>query len=173
MAKGTKELINKEIDDRCKEHEEINRVRDRTIELFKSGMISDTRITGEGNIETPIRMLNPDGSMCKWYVGITIGDRLVGYMTFTEELIFMGSSIYGQDGLPKTWLDSDAILELARTKAVTGDELMEPFLSYDIVPPRIAWAVRYKDKGGKVGTIFVPGEYAYKAIEGPIEPGCR
>lgn len=149
----------------------LNRVRDRTMELFKSGMFSDVKITSGGNIETPIQMFNPDGSICAWYVGITIGDRLVGYMQFTDELVLMSFSVYGKDGLPKTWLNPSAILDLAKMKSEAGDELMEPFLSYDRNPSRIAWAIRYKDKSGKIGTIFVAGEYVYKVLEGQDRPG--
>ena len=155
MGKGTKELINKKIDDYCKEHEEVENIEVNT----------------NGNIETPIRIFDPEGSINSWFVGVTMKNKLVGFMQFNTELGLMRYSTFlhqssSLDDCPfaKVWLDSKTILDLAKKRASLEEELMEPVLSYDKSPTRIAWTVTVKEKGRKVGTIFVAGKYVYKVL---------
>lgn len=158
---------------------EIKRVYRRAVELFKSGIAEDVMVSANGNVETPIGIVNPDGDIDSWFVGVTIGDKLVGHMRFDVELRFMHYSSFlhrsrsvDECPLAKDWLDSNTVLDLARTVVAPEDELMEPFFSYDRSPARIAWIVKFKDKDGKVGTVYVTGKYVYKeTIRGPIRPG--
>lgn len=171
MGKGTKELINKKIDDYCKEHEEVQNVHERAIELFKSGIVENTMVNANGNVEMPIRIFSPERKPVSWFVGVTMKNKLVGFMQFNTELGLMRYSTFLHQSstlddcpLAKVWLDSKTILDLAKKRASLGEELMEPVLSYDKSPTRIAWTVKVKEKGRKVGTIFVAGKYVYKVL---------
>lgn len=186
--KEAKEISNKDADG-GKEHDEkiedIDKVRfvqERAIELFKSGIVENMMVNTNGKVEMPIRVFNPEGGIHSWFVGVTIEDKIVGFMRFDTELRFLSYSAFIHQSRPldscplaKVWLDPDTIVGIART-IVPEDELMEPFLSYDRSPARIAWIVRCKEEGGKVGTIYVIGEYVYKVLDEEVReerPGYR
>lgn len=150
----------------------IHRISEQAIGLFKSGIAQDAIVNTRGEIETPIRMVGPDEDTVSWFVGTTVEDKLVGFMQFGTELRLMRYSTFqrresSMDGCPhaKVWLDSSNVLSRAKTIDAPGDELMEPFLSYDRHPTCVAWAVRAKDKDGKVRIIYVAGNYVYESLE--------
>lgn len=150
----------------------IHKVHEEAVRRFRSGIAQNTMVNARGKVETPIRIIGPDEDTVSWFVGVTVEDKLVGFMQFDTELRLMRYSTFQRrpsslDGCPlaKAWLDSSHVLSVARTKAEPGDELMEPFLSYDRHPTRVAWAVKAKDKDGKARTIYVTGNYVYESLE--------
>jgi len=140
----------------------------RAIQLFKSGIAQDTIVNTSGKIEKPIPILNSSGEVVSWFIGITVGERLVGFMQINTNLELLRYSTFQRtpgslSGCPMAsiWLNTNTIINLARTIASTQDELANPILTYDRSPPRIVWAVKATDKRGQSKTIYVAGEYVY------------
>lgn len=151
---------------------ETHKIYERAVELFKSGISQNMIVNDKGKVKMPIRIISPDGKMSSWFVGIVVENKIVSFMRFDIDLRLMEHSMFYHQSrsldecpLAKIWLDPNTVLELAKTRAASGDELMEPVLSYDKSPSRIAWAVKFKNESRKIGTIFVAGEYVYRVLE--------
>lgn len=148
----------------------LERVHKKAITLFKSGIAQNPLVQDLGKVEKPIPIYGLKNEIVSWFVGITIKDRLVGFIQFDADLRLMRYSTFQRHAstlkdCPKkrTWLDPTYIMERARTKALPEDELSLPFLTYDRNLSRIVWAVAAKNKRGKVKTIFVAGDFVYLA----------
>jgi hypothetical protein len=128
---------------------------------------------GSSELE-PVPIQTPDGGkVAGWFVGMAMEDRLVGFLQLAVDLTFRRYSSFQRrppdlEGCPRRddWLDPARILDLARAQAAPGERLAEPFLTYDQNPDRLAWAVQATDREGRESTIYVAGEYAYRAGRG-------
>jgi hypothetical protein len=136
--------------------------------LFESGVTHDTFVQKAGKVEKPIPVHDPDGDLVSWFVGITVSDRLAGFMQFGTDASLMRYSTFQRhtsslEGCPpaSAWLDPKYIKKRARTRASRGDVLSRPYLTYDRNLSRLVWVVNVKSKRGKVKTIYVAGEYVY------------
>ena len=143
-------------------------VQKSAIELFKGGITQNPFVQERGRIEKPIPIIGQERDIQAWFVGITISDRLVGFIQFDSDLQLMHYSSFQRDpstlaGCPeaRSWLDPEYIKERSRSRASPGDDLEPPFLSYDRNIARIACVVEAKDKSGHVKTIYVTGDFAY------------
>lgn len=143
-------------------------VHQRAVKLFKGGITLNPLVQKRGRVEKPIPIYGPKREIVSWFVGVTISDRLVGFIQFDSNLKLMRYSTFQRDpssleGCPKarTWLDPNYIKERSRTKASIDDDLEPPFLSYDRNISRIVWVVQAKEKSGHVKTIFVAGDSVY------------
>lgn len=146
----------------------LEHVYKRAIQLFKSGITQDTLVNTSGKIEKPIPVVDSSGETISWFIGITVGERLVGFMEINSNLELLRYSTFQRtlgllSGCPMAsiWLDTESIINRARTMASTQDELSYPILTYDRSPSRIVWAVKATDKRGQSKTIYVAGEYVY------------
>ena len=144
------------------------RVHQRAVELVKGGITQNPIVKKGGRVEKPIPIYGPERDIVSWFAGITISDRLVGFIQFDCNLKLMRYSSFQRDpssleGCPNTrsWLDPNYIKERARTKASPDYDLEKPFLSYDRNISRIVWVVKAKEKSGHVKTIFVAGDFVY------------
>jgi len=126
------------------------------------GMAPD--LTG-GAVGAPVPVRHPDGSVESWFVPVTRGDRLAGFVRITADLQFHSASSFPAAAQPEaaTWLDaariSDTALQSAPGATLTG----EPVLSYDRFPARIAWAVPVRDVDGVDVTVYVAGATAWRS----------
>ncbi len=136
--------------------------------LFESGITDSTLTQKTGKVAQPIAIHKPGGEIEAWFVGIVVGDKLVGFIRLKDDLTVLGYSSFQRNPNStkecpnaKSWLDSDTILQLARTVSPPDAHLEKPLLSYDQHPDRIAWAVRTTGEHGEEKLIFVAGELIY------------
>jgi hypothetical protein len=148
----------------------LERVHKKAISLFKYGIAQSPLVQDSGKTEKPIPIYGPDHEIVSWFVGITVKDRLAGFMQFNADLRLLRYSTFQRHAstlkdCPKkeTWLDPTYIAERARTKASPEDELSPPFLTYDHHLSRIVWAVEAKDRRGQSKRILVAGDFVYLA----------
>lgn len=147
-------------------------VRKKAQGFFDSGITQNEFVQKGGKIENPIPILDPDGKLNSWFVGVVMQSKLVGFMQLSQDLVLMRYSTFQRHPLSidqcpdvRTWLDRGYILERARTAVAQSDTLEHPFLTYDRSPSRIAWAVRTTDRRGQKKLIFVAGDYVYLSKE--------
>lgn len=140
----------------------------RAEEIFRSNMISDSLVLKEGRLAPPISVQDPDGGVAGWFIGVTIDDRIVGFIQLDRELRFLRYSSFPQcagsfDDCPasKSWLDADYVKQKAAQQAEPEDELFTPVLTYDRSPSRVVWAVPARKKDGQPKLIYVAGDYVY------------
>lgn len=147
---------------------DVERVHREAIRLFRSGIAQNPFVQNLGLVERPIPVSGPESEIASWFVGITIEDRLVGFMQFDTDLRLMRYSTFQRQASSiedcpkkKTWLDPAYIKERARSKASPEDKLSPPYLTYDRSPSRIVWAVKAENRNGHARTIYVAGDFVY------------
>jgi hypothetical protein len=140
----------------------------KAIELFKAGVAQDNLVQKKGKVEKPIPIYDEQKNIVSWFVGLTVTNKLVGFIQLNSNLELMRYSTFQRrpkslEGCPesKTWLDPKYIKERARCKASPGDILKKPFLSFDQNITRIVWVVNAVDKTGNVKKIFAAGDFVY------------
>ena len=137
--------------------------------LIESGKFSGEIDYRAGRVINPMPIQSLEGNFAGWFVGFAVGSALVGFFVFNSglELQRYSTFLHSQAELkscPRVddWLNSEYILQRARSLAQSGEHLEKPFLSYDQSPDRLAWAVRAVNSSGDVQRIiFVAGEFVY------------
>lgn len=137
-----------------------------------------TRVNGDVGIGIPVE--SPQGQLRAWFVPVLYKDRLLGFFELTAELIPRRYSSFqrreGQiDGCPSAtdWLDTATIRRRASKLLSSGETAGEPYLSYDALPSRLAWAVPITTpaRGGRI--VFVAGEAVFEGRgPGDFTGGC-
>lgn len=140
----------------------------KAVELFKAGVAQDNLVQKRGKVEKPIPIYDEQENIVSWFVGVTITDKLVGFMQFDSSMELMRYATFQRraeslEACPesKTWLDPKHIKERARRHASPGDTLKRPFLSFDKNITRIVWVVKAVDKTGTAKKILVAGDFVY------------
>jgi hypothetical protein len=137
------------------------RAREAAARVLASGLV---QTAGAGELQEPVPVHTPDGAeIAGWFVGMALGDRLTGFLQLQADLSFRRYSSFQHHPRLADWLDRSQILDRARSQAASGEQLTDPFLTYDQSPDRLAWAVKATDSKGQESTIYVAGEYAYRA----------
>jgi hypothetical protein len=145
----------------------LGRARAAAARVRASGLIQ----TPAGDLLEPVPIHTPDGGeIAGWFVGLGVGPLLAGFLQLAADLAFRRYASFQRhppalEGCPRRddWLDPLRILERARSRAADDERLADPFLTYDENPDRLAWAVRATDPAGREGTIYVAGDFAYRA----------
>ncbi len=146
----------------------MNSFKDK-IKPLLSGMVFDKEILRRATICDPIPIYTENKIIDKYFIGIAVEDKLIGFCNLDEENNFTSYSSFQRDqstllGCPlsKSWLDIDYIKNTARKLASPEDNLETPYLSFDNNISRIAWIVIAINKtSGKKRKIFVAGDYVY------------
>ena len=135
------------------------------VNLLAAGAFGGALERASGEVLEPLAVRAPDGGPAGWLVGVAIDEALAGFFVLTPQLELRRYSTFlshpgALDQCPRQadWFDSGRIKARAGGLALPGETLDEPFLSYDGNPERIAWAVRARDAGGTVRTLFVAGD---------------
>lgn len=109
-------------------------------------------------IETPQRELH------SWFVPVTIGDTLVGFLQLLPDLTLLRYSSFQRrddslEGCPsaESWIDIGDVRRRAGQHARRSEKAGTPFLTYDGAPSRLAWAVPLTSRDGATRTLFVAG----------------
>jgi hypothetical protein len=119
------------------------------------------------DVAEPIEVRDAHGVIRSWFVPIIDGDRIAGFVELDIDLRHRRTSMFGRGSgsnraLPAaaSWIDPDAVLERARPQLSVGDVPGVPYLSFDGVPDRIAWAVPVS-RPTRTYTIYVAGDAAW------------
>jgi hypothetical protein len=105
----------------------------------------------------------PDGEAAGWFVGLVIGELLLGFAQLDEALRFRRySSFAGAEPAAKDWLESSVVLARARGRSSEDLAFGQPYLSFDMSPDRIAWVVPSTGPDGTGRRVFVAGEAVFE-----------
>jgi hypothetical protein len=134
-------------------------------DLLKSWPGVEPLVRRHGKVGQPLPVEHPRGVVTHWFVPIAVGGSLGGYFLFdaSTQLQAYSSLLRRPDtveGAPDlgSWTKAERVSEVA-AGAAPGRKLGEPFLSYDGVPSRLAWAVPLDSDGE--GVVYVAGNFAY------------
>lgn len=131
--------------------QELRAAADR---LFASDLIDD-RVREGATVGDPLPIRTLSGDPAGWFVPVIAGERLRGFIQFDASLAFLRFSRFPDPPpLAATWIDADAVREIARHYFPEADGT--PFLTFDRNVSRLVWALPAGTK-----TIFVAGEYAW------------
>jgi hypothetical protein len=150
--------------------QEAGRFRARAEDLLRSRTIGDAPVNASGRVESPVAVLTPSGQLHSWFVPVTVGDRLAGFVQFMPDGAFMRFSSFQRRagdlaGCPVAadWLDSNRIKGRAEALRRPDETSGDPFLTYDKVPDRLAWAVPLTGADGTARLVYVVGETVYES----------
>lgn len=120
-----------------------------------------------GQIGEPLAVRDAGGSQVSWFVPVEDSGYLVGFVELLPDLTHKRTSSFQRrpgsyEGCPAAplWLDTAVVLDTARSQMQPEEVAGEPYLSFDRVPDRLAWAVPVRGAGGS-RTIYVAGEAAW------------
>lgn len=143
-------------------------VSERAAAIFASGLAGDQLVRERGGIGQPIPVHGSAGDLHSWFVPVTVGEKLAGFLQLLPDLALMRYSSFQRresslEGCPEAalWIDPERIRTTARSAAGPEDELGEPVLTFDGAPDRLAWAVPASTAAGEQRRIFVAGEAAW------------
>lgn len=122
-------------------------------------------------LSDPIPVRDALGRLSSWFVPLVDGDTIVGFVELSPDLTHRRTSMFAtnrRDAPPTSWwLDPGVVVERARSELSEGEVAGDPYLSFDTVPDRIAWAVPV---GGPRGPriVYVAGRTTWS---GPASTG--
>lgn len=127
--------------------------------------MADAWTSRHGTVETAVPIEYPRGTVRGWFVPVIYGDRIAGFFQFGADmtpLSYSGFSRNPQDTstvlTARAWLDKEFIRSVARGALRPGETAGEPFMSYDAVPAKVAWAVPLVAPDGVERIVFVAGD---------------
>ena len=107
--------------------------RERAELLLSSGLAGDRFVRDRGEVGQAIAVRKPAGGLHSWFVPVTVGERLAGFLQLLPDLTMMRYSSFQRregemHGCPRaaTWLEIETIRSTARDATSPGDELGEP-----------------------------------------------
>lgn len=137
--------------------------------LLEAGAMADAWTRKNGKVGRAIPVESPRGELRSWFVPVVYKDRLVGFFELTTELVPHRYSSFQRsegkiDGCPLAaeWLDAATILRRAGKLLRTGEIAGQPYLSYDALPSRLAWAVPVASPNRPERIVFVAGEAVFE-----------
>jgi hypothetical protein len=137
------------------------RARQVVASLIKSGLIEDTDARAAELRAVPIA--SPQGSAAGWFVGLVMGDRLIGFAQLEEDLRFRRfSSFRGHEPAATDWLDAGTVIDRAREWLEPEHDLCQPYLGYDVSPDRLAWVVTAVAPDGSERRLLVAGNEVFE-----------
>ena len=130
-------------------------------DLIETGLIAEAR-ANEAKLHA-VQVTAPDGEAAGWFVGLVVGELLLGFAQLDEALRFRRySSFAGAEPAASDWLESSVVLSRARERSGADLEFGQPFLSFDMSPDRIAWVVPATGPDGSKRRVFVAGKEVFE-----------
>jgi len=137
------------------------RAREVVASLIKTGLIEDADARAAELRAVPIA--SPQGSAAGWFVGLVMGDRLIGFAQLEEDLRFRRySSFRGHEPAATDWLDASTVIDRAREWLEPEHDLRPPHLGYDVNPDRLAWVVTAIGPDGTEHRLLVAGNEVFE-----------
>lgn len=128
--------------------------------------LREVPVRGRCRVADPLPVVAPSGAIAGWFVGIALGDRLLGFLQYDEHERLLRTSWFPLrrtvDELPSasTWLDVGAVRGTAERALRRGESLGAPVLSFDHHPTRLLWRVPVERNRRPAGHVEVIGESA-------------
>lgn len=134
-------------------------------DLLKSWPGVEPLVRRHGKVGQPLPVEHPRAVVTHWFVPVAVEGSLAGYFLFDAKAQLQSYSSFLRrpgtvEGAPDlgSWTKAERVSEVA-AGAAHGRKLGEPFLTYDGVPSRLAWAVPWDSDGD--GVVYVTGGFAY------------
>ena len=147
---------------------ETKQIRAHARNLLRRGKVGSALVVASGRIETPIAVQAPYGRLRSWFVPVTLDDRLLAFFQFLPNGTFMRFSSFQRRadvivGCPaaRDWIDPHRIQARAEVQRQSDETSGEPFLTYDMSPHRLVWAVPLTNARGEVRLVYVIGHTVY------------
>jgi hypothetical protein len=157
---------------------DLDEVRRRAEALLAAGAVGDEYAKEHGRLEEPVPVREPGGRPHSWFVGVSEGDGLLGFLQLDRELgLLRYSSFQRQPGSSQgsppraDWLDPERIRARAAEKLRPGEAAGDPYLTFDANPSRLVWAVPVVGAAAEGREIFVAGETVYEPSTGGLTFG--
>lgn len=151
-------------------------VIERARSLMSSGLFGDALVRRSGRIEEPRPVLSPDGRLHSWFVAVTVGERLAGFLELMPDLTPMRYSSLQRkaeslEGCPEaaSWLNPEIVRASAASHARPGERAGDPYLTYDRSPSRLVWAIRMENPRGGIRVLYAAGSDVYEPSAGVEE----
>ena len=123
-------------------------------------------------VGTPLRIRDEHGRDHGWFVPLVDHQRILGFVDLDRDLVHRRTSWFasrpGSDTHPPPvgwWLDRDVVQQHARPALDDDERMGDPYLSFDTVPDRLAWAVPVSGPSGD-RIVFVAGAAVWSASRG-------
>jgi hypothetical protein len=133
--------------------------------LLSGREVGSAMIRSSGRIGDAMAVVDSEAKLNSWFVPIIVHDRLAGFFQFRPDLTMMRYASFQRraeslEGCPATalWLDETAIRKRFRERAQPGENVGQPFLSYDRSPSRLAWAALFSAADGTTRTLYAAGQ---------------
>ena len=124
-------------------------------EALRQTVVSDT-VAKSATLESPIRVVTPDGALDSWFVALTTRDGMLGFLQLEPDLSLHRYSTFEQVQPPSAWLDPETIRAHARTAVTEDEELGDPVLTYRENRDRLTWRVPIRNRPS---AIYVIGDF--------------
>jgi hypothetical protein len=138
--------------------------------LLQAGVMADAWARKNGEVRSAVPVESPHGELRSWFVPVVYKDRLLGFFELTPEFVAHRYSSFqrreGQlESCPRAadWLDPPTIRRRAASLLHADETAGEPYLSYDTLPSRLAWAVPVTSPARRERIVFVAGEAVFEA----------
>ncbi len=137
-------------------------------QLLASGDVGDESLRRSSIVAPAIPVLVKGGELHSWFVPVTVRDRLVAFFQFLPDGTFMRFSSFQRrpgesDGCPAAadWLDRERMQTRVAGQRRTDETIGEPFLTFDVTPDRLVWAVPLSRASGEVRLVYLAGDAMY------------
>jgi len=161
-------------------HDQRRAVRERAGRLLAPGGPAAGLLPRGGRVRTPIPVREPGGRLHSWFVPLTAGGRLAGFLQLLPDLTMARASSFLRrpghlEDCPDAgpWIDAAVVAARAAAHLRRGERAGRPYLTYDRHPSRLAWAVPVSGPRGTRRTIFVVGDHVYAGGRGETGIGGR
>ena len=107
--------------------------------LARSAIAADVKRGGQ--VGRPIPIAHPDGELYGWFVPVSVGEQIAGFMRFLADLTLLGYSEFPASARASlaSWTDAETIRGQAEAFLKQRGKAGNPVLTYDGAPSRIAW----------------------------------
>jgi len=131
--------------------------------------MADAWTRRHGKVGSAVTVEAPQGIPRSWFVPVVYKDRLLGFFELSLDLVPQRYSSFQRregalDGCPPAvdWLDPETIRRRAQARLDSGETAGKPYLSFDALPARLAWAVPVTstDRGERI--LFVAGDAVFE-----------
>ena len=140
---------------------DTKRIQEIARALLDSGAAGDATAR-QGEIGRPIPVEFPRGILQGWFVPLISGTKVLGYFHFRDDATLLSYSGFPKPVAAELWTDPEAIRRRGETGARPGEEAQVPYLTYDRVPARLAWAVPLREKSRPHRNVLVAGEQVFE-----------